>query len=84
MIGAMGTGLICSMGFSLVVMGMGVGACEGIKVTGKGGVRLSLCLSFPCICGITLRIARADWRRKTGMDGSVLVWLDTEKTWIWR
>lgn len=63
---------------------MGAGACEGRKVTGKGGVRLSLCLSFPYICGITLRIARADWRRKTGMDGSVLVRLDTEKTRIWR
>ena len=51
---------------------MGAGACEGGKVMGNGGVRLSLCLSFSCICGITLRIARTDWR-KAGMDRSMLV-----------
>ena len=45
---------------------------RGAKVMGKGGVRLSLRLSFSCICGITLRIARTDWR-KAGMDRSMLV-----------
>lgn len=64
-------------------MGMGAGACEGGKGSGKGGCTIIFVSHFHA-CGITLRIARADWRRKTGMNVSMLVWLGTEKTWIWR